>query len=74
LPDAFAAQRTQVLELLRKVSGRLEVKNADERKLVVLCKGADGKAITLGDEFKALWDRIKHKTTYRVQFDNAKLL
>jgi type III restriction enzyme len=21
-------------------------------------------------EFKALWDRIKHKTTYRVQFDN----
>jgi type III restriction enzyme len=24
-------------------------------------------------EFKALWDRIKHKTTYRVQFDNEKL-
>jgi type III restriction enzyme len=23
---------------------------------------------------KALWDRIKHQTTYRVQFDNAKLL
>ncbi|MCU4119739.1 type III restriction-modification system endonuclease [Variovorax sp. N23] len=74
LPDAFAAQRTQVLELLRKVSGRLEVKNADERKSVALRKGADGKAITLGDEFQALWDRIKHKTTYRVQFDNAKLL
>ncbi|MFZ5527977.1 MAG: type III restriction-modification system endonuclease [Pseudomonadota bacterium] len=74
LPDAFAAQRTQVLELLRKVSGRLEVKNADERRSVPLRKGADGKAITLGEEFKALWDRIKHKTTYRVQFDNAKLL
>jgi type III restriction enzyme len=74
LPDAFAAQRTQVLELLRKVSGRLDVKNADERKAVALRKGADGKAITLGEEFKALWDRIKHKTTYRVQFDNAKLL
>ena len=26
------------------------------------------------EEFKALWDRIKHKTTYRVQFDNEKLL
>ena len=24
--------------------------------------------------FKALWDRIKHKTTYRVTFDNEKLL
>lgn len=23
---------------------------------------------------KALWDRIKHQTTYRVQFDSAKLL
>jgi restriction endonuclease len=28
----------------------------------------------LSDEFKALWDRIKHKTTYRVQFDNDKLI
>lgn len=74
LPDAFAAQRSQVLELLRKVSGRLEVKNADERKAVALRRGADGKAITLGEEFKDLWDRIKHKTTYRVQFDNAKLI
>ena len=27
-----------------------------------------------GAEFKALWDRIKHKTTYRVQFDNEALL
>ena len=25
-------------------------------------------------EFQALWDRIKHKTTYRVHFDNEKLL
>ena len=74
LPDAFAAQRAQVLELLRKVSGRLEVKNADDRKPVALRKGADGKAVTLSAEFKALWDRIKHKTTYRVRFDNAKLI
>ena len=26
------------------------------------------------EEFKALWNRIKHKTTYRVQFDNEKLV
>jgi len=25
-------------------------------------------------EFKALWDRIKHKTTYRVEFDAEKLI
>lgn len=74
LPEAFEAQRGQIAEVLRKVSGRLEVKNADERKAAPLRKSADGKAIYLSDEFKALWDRIKHQTTYRVQFDNAKLL
>jgi type III restriction enzyme len=74
LPPAFEAQRGQIAEVLRKVSGRLEIKNADERRPVPLRKGADGKAAYLSDDFKALWDRIKHQTTYRVQFDNAKLL
>lgn len=32
------------------------------------------KEVYLDPEFKALWDRIKHKTTYRVQFDNEKLI
>ena len=61
LPAAFDAQRGQIAEVLRKVSGRLEIKNADERKQVPLRKGQDGKAIYLSDEFKALWDRIKHR-------------
>ncbi|WP_334106479.1 type III restriction-modification system endonuclease [Methylobacillus sp.] len=74
LPAEFDAQKGQITEVLRKVSGRLEIKNADERKQVPLRKGQDGKAIYLSDEFKALWDRIKHQTTYRVQFDNAKLI
>jgi len=74
LPPAFEAQRGQIAEVLRKVSGRLEVKNADERKAAPLRKDKDGKAVYLSDDFRALWDRIKHQTTYRVQFDNAKLL
>lgn len=74
LPAEFEAQKGQIAEVLRKVSGRLEIKNADERKPVPLRKGMDGKAIYLSDEFKALWDRIKHQTTYRVQFDNTKLI
>lgn len=74
LPAVFEPQRVQIAEVLRKVSGRLEVKNADDRRDVPLRKGQDGKAVYLSDEFKALWDSIKHKTTYRVQFDNAKLL
>jgi type III restriction enzyme len=74
LPAEFEAQQCQIADVLRKVSGRLEIKNADERKPVPLRKGMDGKAIYLSDEFKALWDRIKHQTTYRVQFDNTKLI
>jgi type III restriction enzyme len=31
-------------------------------------------AVLHGAEFKALWDRVKHKTTYRLQFDNEKLV
>ena len=41
----------------------------------IAVKVADGTLAPLGvDQSKALWDRIKHQTTYRVQFDNAKLL
>ncbi len=69
LPEPFAAQLPQVKEILRKLAGRLEIKNADERKQV-----KTRQAVLQGAEFKALWDRIKHKTTYRVQFDNEKLL
>ena len=66
LPAEFEAQKGQIAEVLRKVSGRLDIKNADERRQVPLRKGKDGKAVYLSDDFKALWDRIKHQTTYRV--------
>jgi type III restriction enzyme len=69
LPEPFAAQLPQVGEILRKLAGRLEIKNADERKQV-----KSRQAVLQGADFKALWDRIKHKTTYRVQFDNEALL
>ena len=56
-------------EILRKLAGHLEIKNADERKTV-----KTRQAVLQSAEFKALWDRIKHKTTYRVQFDNEALM
>jgi type III restriction enzyme len=69
LPEPFASQLPQVKEILRKLAGRLEIKNADERRQV-----KSRQAVLQGADFKALWDRIKHKTTYRVQFDNEALL
>jgi type III restriction enzyme len=69
LPEQFQAQLPQIKEVLRKLAGRLDIKNADERRPVKARQ-----AVLQSEEFKALWDRIKHKTTYRVQFDNEKLL
>ncbi len=69
LPAEFEAQRHQIVAVLKKLSGKLEVKNADDRKPISVRK-----SVLLSTEFKALWDSIKHKTTYRVQFDNEKLI
>jgi type III restriction enzyme len=69
VPAEFEAQHGQIAEVLCKLSGKLEIKNADDRKPV-----RTRQAILNSPEFKALWDRIKHQTTYRVQFDNEKLI
>jgi type III restriction enzyme len=69
LPGPFQAQIAQVTDILKKLAGRLEIRNADERRPV-----RPRQAVLNSAEFKALWDRIKHKTTYRVQFDNEKLV
>ncbi|EGG93031.1 Type III restriction-modification system restriction subunit [gamma proteobacterium IMCC1989] len=55
--------------VLRKLAGKLDIKNADDRKTI-----RTREAVLESDEFKALWDRIKYKTTYRVDFDNLKLI
>jgi len=69
VPPAFAAQLDQISAVLKKLAGRLEIKNADDRRQV-----RTRQAVLHGAEFKALWDRINHKTTYRVAFDNANLI
>ena len=69
LPKRFSAHRELVIQVLLKRAGRLEIKNADERQVV-----RPRQAVLHSPDFKSLWDRIKHKTTYRLDFDNEKLL
>jgi type III restriction enzyme len=69
VPESFGPQLQQITQVLRKLAGRLEIKNADDRRQV-----RPRQAVLQSLEFKALWDRIKHKTTYRVKFDNEKLI
>lgn len=55
--------------VLRKLAGKLDIKNADDRKII-----RTRQAVLESDDFRLLWERIKYKTTYRVEFDNLKLL
>jgi len=64
LPEEFKEHASQIAAVLKKVSGNLNIKNRDDKKKVSL-----NKAVFLSPEFKELWDRIKYKTTFRVDFD-----
>ena len=69
VPENFAKQQEEINKVLRKFAGRLEIKDADKRRSI-----RPRQAVLNSPKFKALWDRIKHKTTYRVAFDNEDLL
>ena len=69
VPEAFAPHLNQITRILKKLSGRLDIKNAEDRRQI-----RPREAVLQSFEFKALWDRIKHKTTYRVKFNNENLV
>ncbi|MCB0047383.1 MAG: DEAD/DEAH box helicase family protein [Caldilineaceae bacterium] len=69
VPEAFEQQLPEIKAILRKLAGRLDIKNADERLDI-----QPRKEILLSEDFQALWERIKYKTTYRVEFNNEKLI
>jgi len=69
LPAEVSEHVEKISAVLRKVAGSLNIKNAAEKRQVKL-----NKAVFLSDEFKALWERIKHKTTFRVDFDVEALI
>lgn len=69
LPEPFQPHLPQVRDILRKLAGKLDVKDANQRVQI-----RTRQAVLHSPEFQALWDRIKHKTTYRVKFDNERLI
>ena len=69
LPEPHTEHLPQVRDILRKVAGTLDIKDANKRIRV-----KPRRALIRSEEFRALWDRIKHKTTYRVRFDNERLI
>ena len=70
LPEEFEAYREGIEQVLRKIAGSLDmIKNKADRVPV-----ATKRAVLESPEFKALWERIKHRTVYRVAFSEADLI
>lgn len=73
LPESVQPHSDAILATLTKVAKGLSIKKHEEKKTAKL-REDNGKQIVLGDDFKALWDRIKYKTTYRVNFSVGELV
>ena len=69
IPAEYKQLKPAITALAQKVSGGLNLKNNSDKKQIEL-----NKQIYLDPEFKELWDRIKYKTTYSVDFDSEKLI
>ena len=55
--------------VLKKIAGKLNIKNKEEARTITL-----NKERFLSSEFKELWDRVKYKTTFRVDFEPNALI
>ena len=69
VPEAFSEQQYLVSKLLRKLTQGIKVRDADDAdKIRVRKKVLDS------PEFRALWDRIKYRTAYKLDFDDQALI
>ncbi len=69
LPPKFETARSQLIAAIRRADAKPPVRDAS-RDVTVRLK----KEVAVSPEFLALWDKIKQKTTYRVQIDEAELI
>ena len=69
IPEDLNGVKGQINSQLKRIAGNLNIKNAEDRKPVKVNKG-----VLLSPEFQELWDKVKYKTTYSVEFDSSQLV
>jgi type III restriction enzyme len=72
LPEEFTEEEhieKQIISNLKDAAGKLQIKNQDDKKRVKV-----NKRILNSPEFKSLWERVKYKTTFAVDFDSDNLI
>ncbi|MEA5050756.1 MAG: DEAD/DEAH box helicase family protein [Oscillospiraceae bacterium] len=69
VPQQVAEHKDAIAAVCKKASGNLNIKPAADKRVVSL-----NKELFLGEDFRVLWDKIKYKTTYRVDFNTEALV
>jgi len=69
LPTQYENLREEITSKIVKIAGTSIVKDANDKITIKL-----NKEVFVGEDFKELWEKIKYKTTYRVDFDIEKLI
>ena len=59
----------QIISNLKSAAGKLEIKNKEEKRRVRV-----NKQILDSPEFKELWEKVKYRTTFSVEFDSNSLI
>ena len=69
VPERFESIKDQIIEVATRSTKKLDIKDANRKRKVKV-----NKHVYLSPEFKEFWDKIKHKTTYSVDFDSDELI
>lgn len=69
IPEEFSNVKHHIVSKLRKVAGNLNIKNVDKKITVKI-----NKQVLISEDFKLLWDKVKQKTTFKVNFEVEKLI
>ena len=69
IPERYEEIKKDIIETIEKPAKGIKVRNAKTRKEVKV-----NKQVFLSDDFKEFWNKIKHKTTYAVEYDTDELV
>ena len=69
LGEEYQELETEIITILQTYQLERHIKKDEEPKVLILKK-----RIELDENFKALWDKIKYRTTYNVDYDTNELI
>lgn len=69
LPEKFNHVKDAITNAAKKATKELKIRNINDKRKVKL-----NKKVYISPEFKELWDKIKYKTTYAVDFSTPELI